>query len=573
MENLPIEILTLILLLATSPGQRRLRRRVSLVCRTWNTIISQNPLFWTEIGLHRSEKEFQQVLKRNPAGPLDVSWTPGSIFKPVGYSTGKLMKLVSAESQRWRSLTLAGPLSEPIQTWFLQVPTSHLTDINICLIQRFPQPEVPKLRLTQDGYPLRNVVLGYVALDWDCSKMTGLRSLRIQGLRGSQPTLSQLHKIISSSPELEVLVLASWDWEAVGSAPTVPNLQPVALNFLKTLILDSIDPCMVEGVILIVTAPNCHNLKIDWIRGNVAQDQSTALQLANLLRGPLKAASALFLTYNQTQGEIMLGMTEEEKKLGEFDIREATSKLAKRRGFYLHMSLGRAAGNNGAARWNYLLRTILRKVLQPLLLGLNIPIQFKLYAPPGHPPPEEGSPNLAYDIFFDLSFAKSLLLLDLPETISIVDYLASPQHAFQENGDSRPLAWPCPRLENVTIMWRGVGRKKLQRALDRLTSNRAGHSIEGQSGGRREEGPLRGSRTARWMKKMKSHLLQALGLSGSRISPPRVDNHDHLRGCDSEDHQCSSIEKIVIKHFYGAKFYIWSKGRWKPSAGQVLQTD
>lgn len=269
----------------------------------------------------------------------------------------------------------------------------------------------------------------------------------------------------------------------------------------------------------------------------------------------------------------MLGMTEEEKKFGEFDIREATSKLAKRRGFHLHMSLPKAAGNNPAPHWNYMLRMITRNVLQPVLSGLNISIQFKLHAPHAHPPPEGGSQNLAYDIFFDLSFASSLLLFDLPETISIVDYLASPQRVFQENGDTGPLAWPCPRLENVTVMWRGDGCKKLRHALDRLLSNRSGYPIEDQGGRRREEGPLRGSRTARWIKKMKSHLLQALGLRDPGTSFLRGDNHYHPPGSELEDHQCSSIERIVIRHFYGAKFHIWSKGRWKHSAGQVIQTD
>ncbi|KAG9040841.1 hypothetical protein FS837_013042 [Tulasnella sp. UAMH 9824] len=545
MENLPIEILTIILLLATSPGQRRLRRRVSLVCRTWNTIISQNQTFWTEIGLHRGAKEFQQVLRRNTVGGLDISWVSRTPHKPLGSTEENLMQLASVESQRWRSLRLLGNLSDRIQTQFIQIPTPQLTDINICHMQLSGSNEVPEFRLTPEGYPLRSVVLGHVALDWDCSRMRGLRSLRIQGLRNNQPTLSQLHSIISSSPELEVLALTSW--EAVGSAPTVQSLQPVALDFLKSLILDSIDPFVVEGVSLFVVAPNCNNLKIDWVRGNVAQDQSTALRFANLLRYPLKGASAVFLTYDQLRGEIILGKTDEEKKLGGLDIREATSKVAKRRRLHFRMSLARATANNEASTWNHFLRVVMRNVLQPVLSGLNIPVHFKLHSPRPHPP--GASPNLAYDIFLDLPFINSLLLFDLPETISIVDYLASPQHLAQENGDTGPLDWPCSRLETLTVSCRKDGSIDLRHALDRLLSNRAGYQIEDQSGRSDQEVPKRCSRIAKWMKKVKFYFLKVLGLWTAGGSSLRGDDHDHLRGSEPEEHQRPSIaiEKIVVE--------------------------
>ncbi|KAG9046406.1 hypothetical protein FS837_004499 [Tulasnella sp. UAMH 9824] len=384
MENLPVEILTVILLWATSPGQRRLRRRVSLVCRTWNTIISQNRLFWTEIGLHRSGKEFQEVLKRNPAGPLDVSWTPGSIIKPMPYSAERLMKMASAESQRWRSLTVAGQLPSWVEPWFLQVPTPQLTDINLCLVRRFQRPELPKFHLTSEGCSLHNVVLGYVTLDWDCSRMTGLRSLRIQGLKHNQPTLPQLHTIISSSPELEVLALTSWEWEAAGSPPAVPNLHPMALNFLKTLILDSINPVVVEGISSFTIAPNCNSLKLHRIGGNMVYDQPTASHFVDLLRGPLREASGLFLDYNQPRGEIIFGTKEEEEGSDELGIRAATSKLAKRRGLYFNVSLASAVQNKSRA-WNDLMRTSMGNVFQPALAGIQLPIEFRLRGPGPHP--------------------------------------------------------------------------------------------------------------------------------------------------------------------------------------------
>ncbi|KAG8896007.1 hypothetical protein FRC00_006642 [Tulasnella sp. 408] len=492
--------------------QRQSRRRLSLVCRTWNSIISQYPLFWTEVGLHRTAKEFREVLRRNKAGPLDVSWTPSKPLKPVGEVTEKLMELISPESQRWRSLTLKGSLTDRVQNQLIQVPNPRLININICDL-RNASGTLFNFPLTPEGHSLRNVVLGCVALDWDCSRLKGLRSLRVQGLRENQPTLLQLHKMISSSPELEVLVLATWHWEFPGSADAPPTLDAITLQFLNTLVLDCIDPNVVGGISSFMVAPNCRNLKIDWARGNVVQDQYAASRLADLLRSPSKGASALFLTYNHIYGEILLGEEEDGEDRDLLDIREATSKLAKRRGLYFDISFVNPVEGSIPQSWNDLLWTLMEDVLQPALSDLNIPIQFQL-----QDPPEDESEELAPDILFGLDFITGLKLFRSPEIIATIDYLASPQTRPGEGGHSRPRAWPCPHLENITVLWDEGDCKDVRDALDRLRSNRAECLIEGKT-----DGP-----------------------GGSQLGDLRP----------------RPIKEIIIQNFSGYEIHTWSEEGW-----------
>ncbi|KAG9040840.1 hypothetical protein FS837_013041 [Tulasnella sp. UAMH 9824] len=422
------------------------------------------------------------------------------------------MELISPESQRWRSLTLKGSLSDHIQNQLIQVPNPRLINLNICDL-RNAYGTAFDFPLTPEGHPLRNVVLGRVALDWDCSRLKGLRCLRVQGLRENKPTLLQLHTMISSSPELEVLVLGSWHWEYPGSADAPPNLDTIKLQFLKTLILDSMDPNIVGGISSLIIAPICRNLKIDWARANVVQDQYAASRLANLLHGPSKEASALFLTYDHISGEILLGEEEDGVDRELLDIREATSKLAKRRGLYFDISFANPVQDSVSQSWNDSLRALMENVLQPALSDLNIPIQFQQ-----EDPPEDESEELAPDILFGLDFITSLKLFRSPGIITTIDYLASPQARPDENGQSKPRAWPCPHLEKITVLWDEEDCKNVRDALDRLRSNRAGCLIEGET------------------------------------DPPR--------GSHLEDRLPHPMKEIIIKNFAGDDYQIWSEEGW-----------
>ncbi|KAG8925222.1 hypothetical protein FRC01_010476 [Tulasnella sp. 417] len=419
----------------------------------------------------------------------------------------KLADLVCAESQRWRSLTVAGWLSDRKQSQLLQVPAPRLININICDLHF---GAARSIRLTPDGPPLRDVVLGYVALDWDCSRLRGLRTLRIQGLEDSQPTLLQLHTIISSSPELEVLALVFWDRDHWGSAHSPPRLDIIKLDFLNTLILDSIDPVVAGGISSSIIAPKCKNLKIDGVRVDVVQDQNAASRLADLLHGPSKGASALFLDFDNALGEIILGEEEDSKDDVELNIREATSKLAKRRGLYFKTAFTSSAEGNNIQTWNNLLPTLTGNVLEPALLGLNVPVQLQFWDPF-----EELSPEILFTAF---GFITSLELGKSSGIISAIDYLASPQPHPGKDSDNKQQSWACPRLEKVTILWDDSDCQDLRDALDRVRGNRAECLLEAQM--------------------------------------------DSPQGFQLEDHRPCSIKEMTIKGSDGDVLQTWSEEGW-----------
>ncbi|KAG8947685.1 hypothetical protein FRC04_010529 [Tulasnella sp. 424] len=486
MEHLPVEILTIILLHTLNPSPRKFRRRLSLVCRTWYTVISQNPLFWTEIGLHRSAKEFREVLRRNPTGPLDVSWTPANsrTERLVNEATEKHIKTISPESRRWRSLTLAGYLPDHIRTHLIQVPNPQLIDINVCNTYSSLRSGPPQsLPLTPGGYALRNVVLGFTTLDWDSSRLKGLRNLRLHGLQNNIPTQSQLHTIISASPELEVLALTFWEWELEMSARDLPTLDLITLDSLSTLILDGIDPLLVQGVSSFIQASRCDYLKIRYVRALAVPDPIATPRLIELLRGPLQRASMLFVNYDQLDGELVIGTEQEEKELGVLDIREATSKLAARRGICFKIQCSDVVGDNGLQPWNEVLRTFARTVLQPSLSGLNIPIEFQLLELGSDPPSEGDFQEFAFENLFEIPSICSLQLNGFHGTTSILEYLASPQPSPTTEYDDG--CWPCPHLKRIIICWDEENIDGLRGALAQLISIRSRDQTKVQDQGAR----------------------------------------------------------------------------------------
>ncbi|KAG8947686.1 hypothetical protein FRC04_010530 [Tulasnella sp. 424] len=486
MENLPVEVLTTILLKALNSNQRKLRRRLRLVCRTWYTIISQNSLFWTDIGLHRSAKEFREVLRLNPAGPLDVSWTPPRPHwrRGMNPTTVEHTETISSESRRWRSLTLAGYISDHVQRHLIQVPNPRLMDINVCNPDSgYGSGPHQNLPLTLGGYALRNVVLGFTTLDWDSPRLKGLRNLRLHGLRNNAPTHIQLHTIISASPELEVLGLTLCRWELETSAQVLPSLDLITLDSLTTLILYEIDRSMAHCVSSFIQAPNCSYLKIRYVRAMAVPDPIATWRLVKLLRGPLQGTSKLFVTYDERDGGLDLGTEQEEKELGVLDIREATSKLAARREIYFEIQCSHVVGDNGPQPWNDVLRTFARTVIQPALSGLNIPVRFQLPVVRSHLLAEDGRAFAAENLF-EIPGISGLDLhaygRDYAGLTSILEYLASPQPIPTTEGHDGHLCWPCPHLETIAVTCFEDDCDNIRSALDQVLSNRSQNPTKAQ---------------------------------------------------------------------------------------------
>ncbi|KAG8899263.1 hypothetical protein FRC01_010605, partial [Tulasnella sp. 417] len=134
------------------------------------------------------------------------------------------------------------------------------------------------------------------------------------------------------------------------------------------------------------------------------------------------------------------------------------------------------------------------------------------------PPPEDATQEMAAKILLALTFITSLKFINWTGTISIIDYLASPQPYPGKDSENKPRSWPCPRLEKVIIMCDEGDCHDVRDALDRLRSNRAACLIEGQM--------------------------------------------DDPRGLQLEDHRPCSINELTIKNSNGVSLQTWSEEGW-----------
>ncbi|KAG8947684.1 hypothetical protein FRC04_010528 [Tulasnella sp. 424] len=269
------------------------------------------------------------------------------------------------------------------------------------------------------------------------------------------------------------------------SAQHLPTLDLITLNSLSTLILDGINSLLVQGISSFIQAPNCKYLKIRSVRASAVPNPIATSRLIELLRGPLRETSMLFVTYYQLDGELEIGTEQEEKKLGVLDIREATSKLAARRGIYFDIQCSDIVGDNGPKPWNDLLRTFARTVLQPALSGLNIPVQFQLSEVGSDWPSGEDFQEFAFENLFEIPSIRYFQLNAFPGTMSVLEYLASPQPISTTEGDDGHLCWPCPQLEKIIIWWDDENSDDVRCALDRLISSRSQDPTEVQDQGTR----------------------------------------------------------------------------------------
>ncbi|KIO27686.1 hypothetical protein M407DRAFT_7183 [Tulasnella calospora MUT 4182] len=227
MDKIPTEILIHIFLFCS---QRNVRKSLCCVGHFWRTAINASPFFWTEVGLHRTTDELLEILLRNPNGPLDISWAPSNPSKFMDIAAMERMAKISPQSHRWRSLVLAGQMTDQIQSQLIEVPAPRL--INFSVVGSF----VPTIRFSipEAGEPLSELILVCTALDWENPRVRGLRCLRLHNLGAKAPTVEQLHAILSTSPGLEILDLAFWTDESQNQ-PRLEKLGVILLPSLTTL--------------------------------------------------------------------------------------------------------------------------------------------------------------------------------------------------------------------------------------------------------------------------------------------------------------------------------------------------
>lgn len=475
MDKLPIEILIHVFLFySPSKPQRNIRRSLSRVCHLWQTVIYGTPLFWTEVGLHRTTEELREILRCNPYGPLDVSWTPSNLGKIMDEAAKQGMAMISSESHCWRSFIFAGQITDQIQAQLINVPTPRLVNFNVVR----DSVRVQEIHLATEGASLRELTLACCALDWESSRLRRLRCLRLHRQAEKAPSVKQLHAMLSASPGLEILDLAYWNHGYQYQLPD-ETLGTVLLPSLTTLAVEEVQPIVLRTLLYCVQSPNCKYIRLVSVDQMEFLDNYPLEGLMNLLQGPLSTVSRLHISYDQAFG--CCTVTHRETELPpQPNTRESLIKLARRRGVYLRtIPLFTPTLEKDTIRLHEeKIRKFIQEVIQPALRGIQVPIQLELRRRwhHWHIPDNSRIPSILapIDLLLNIPSVTHLRICWRFDPIDIIRFLSAPQPVRRMDGEPEEgLAWPIPLLETLTVTCSGQDQSVILRTLDELILKRS----------------------------------------------------------------------------------------------------
>ncbi|KAG8982342.1 hypothetical protein FRB90_006860 [Tulasnella sp. 427] len=453
MEKLPLELLTEILLYSISSKQRKCRRRLSLVCSLWINLVSSVQLFWTDVGLQRSRKELDEIMHRNPNGPLDISWTPSKPYKEMDSETLQKYNVARAESRRWRALKFAGYVSDEMEQDLINLDAPNLLSLEICFSSMYDDDDTVLQGITplQIGRSLRELVLGNASMDWPWPPLAGLRVLRLDSLGSTWPTLMELHQMLSNSPVLEILGLSNWTSDPINqdeisqSLAKLPMEPAILLPSLSTLIIDKVDPDLTAGALALIKAPQCQYLHVRNLKMTALRDILHPANTVEMLSAPFRKTShQLFLKYDHDTGAIAIGMDEELACIAP-GIRYQTRKLSRSRGIHIEIVPGEGEEVGHSPERDELVSTFVKDVIQPSFAYLGLEVQLEIWDSSNfaiREPPNR--PNL--QLLDHLSFVTRLKLAEtyFYDAGKTIRYLSEPKG---------PSGWPLPKLREIVVEW------------------------------------------------------------------------------------------------------------------------
>ncbi|KAG8988643.1 hypothetical protein FRB90_002623 [Tulasnella sp. 427] len=252
-------------------------RILATVSTYWRDIILSSPRCWSVLdGLHEPD-EWRAVIAHNPAGLLDLRFAAS-----LSDRVEEFVPLAVAEANRTATLTLYVDDENELVERLFAVPFPVLRDL-LVHNSATEQKVVPPLG---DGGHLRHVELYRTGMRWDEPRLVNLTTLCLAALAaGGVPTTTQLHALLSNSPNLERLRITDWGDFAEASyhaaveqndedeatsvsvsdsdrPSTSPKFPPIPLPKLSTLITTYLPPEVVSFLYSVIHAPACQTVLV-----------------------------------------------------------------------------------------------------------------------------------------------------------------------------------------------------------------------------------------------------------------------------------------------------------------------
>ncbi|KAG8899264.1 hypothetical protein FRC01_010606, partial [Tulasnella sp. 417] len=302
MDSLPEELfIQIIFHVIGTQHQAYGRSSLTRVSSAWKRAIEGCHLFWTEALVHSGPEPLQDVLSHNLHGPIDVRLSI-NFLKVVDKKTLARLALVSEHSNRWRSLSIQGVLTNDLIVYF-EKPTPKLKSIFIAAYTG-PLERLRSVEFGQTGN-FRELHLASIGMDWNSPRLSGLKVLRLHSLNVHQtPSVEQLVACLRASPELRVLVLSG-----LAGSDARPTTQPeeIAFQFLSltTIALHKIPKDILEFVMFSLKAPNCNSLMVWDLDISVLRSTRMVDLLKSSLHRQISLKNKFTLRYNENEGNFL----------------------------------------------------------------------------------------------------------------------------------------------------------------------------------------------------------------------------------------------------------------------------
>lgn len=438
--HLPVELLSQILLLDLQNPERGIpidkrRKQLSLVTRQWHSVLTSFPHAWTEVQLGPCPPN--PALTYSKSLLLDISYLApeNEIDQLAQLRLQASVEAVRQHSDRWRSLTIIATGDTPLDDvkQLCIAPTPRMEDLTI----RVKDPLPTEYFAFPGSNPFRNVHLQNAQIPWQSSRLSSLSSLRLIEIHSRLPTLGQFLTMISSSPQLETLVVDRW-WDANEQAispeshPTDrANISHITLPFLIHLSIGDVPYAPV--LLAVLHAASLGTFHVAHV--HTTEFEGDRAPLVRLARPPLHAAQRLTIRIHRFGECLEIWILSEA-----LTYDEAWSDFGERPGLFISL-LSEPAGEE----------PILAVAKSLNYINITTPIDLDVTGLERED--DQGDilriPPFPVAALDNLPTIESIRCASYSKAVEIIEYLSKPSIA---NGLGS--GWPCPRLRTLDL--RGV---------------------------------------------------------------------------------------------------------------------
>ncbi|KIO27976.1 hypothetical protein M407DRAFT_22744 [Tulasnella calospora MUT 4182] len=229
--QLPHEVFAEIILVAGSTSVNISNTRTLMsVSKYWCDTVAQCPHIWSRLDVAARLQPGKMTIIRILRGPVEVQYQ-----RDLADLEGLLVDLATLDPSRFQALIWNGwPRTGPLCSFFRE-RNSNIVDLAIEGPARFTNTP-HRLELSPEGRCLRRVDLRRVSIPWTSPRLSQLQILAVENLlRGEEPSVDDIYRILSSSPALQRIRLRQLQDTGPEDQAPLTIKEPLFLPLLRSV--------------------------------------------------------------------------------------------------------------------------------------------------------------------------------------------------------------------------------------------------------------------------------------------------------------------------------------------------